>query len=217
MNLFVVGDAHGCYYTFKELLRHWQPATELLVQTGDLVDRGRYVPETVDLAVDLSRRYPAQTVFLKGNHEALMLQHLGPAGPHPGWLRWGGRSTLQQYRSRTDLLAEHLPWLASRPLLWENDALFISHAGLADTPEPLHEDNPNGILWRRGPLLQIGKRQIIGHTPTPDGKTLFDAATDALYIDTGAYLGRGLTAVRLSPAGQLLETLTVPTRRRDIS
>ena len=44
MNLFVVGDIHGCYYTWRQLLLHWQPAQERLIQLGDLVDRGKYSP-----------------------------------------------------------------------------------------------------------------------------------------------------------------------------
>lgn len=217
MNLFVVGDVHGCYHTFAKLLRHWNPARELLIQTGDLVDRGHYVPDTVALAQRLSLQYPRQTVFLKGNHEAAMIRHLGPDGPYASWLAWGGRGTLQQYRGRPELLQAHLAWLSQRPLYWESEALFISHAGLADTPNPLDEHNPDGILWRRGPLRNLGKRQVIGHTPTPDGQPLFEEATNVLTIDTGAYLGRGLAGVRLTSGGQLLDTLVVPTHRRDIA
>lgn len=216
MNLFIIGDVHGCYHTLLELLQHWQPATELLLQTGDLVDRGNYAPECVQLARETEARYPGQTVFLLGNHEFEMRKHLGPAGPNPNWLRWGGRTTMLQYHHRPQLLREHLGWLAQRPLFWENEHLFISHAGLADTPHPLEPDNPDGVLWRRGALLNVGKRQIIGHSPTA-GEPTFDALSNTFNVDTGAYLGQALTALRLTPTGELLDQFSIPTYPADIA
>ncbi|UOR06156.1 metallophosphoesterase [Hymenobacter aerilatus] len=218
MNLFVVGDVHGCYYTWQQLLRHWQPAKELLIQVGDLVDRGNFTPATVASAISLRQRHPDSVFFLKGNHEASLWQHCGPDGPYPPWLQWGGRGTLFQYQLLSPAtLRHHAAWLNQLPLYWENDHLFISHAGLADTPQPLSEANPDGILWRRGPLRNLGRRQVVGHTPTPDGTPVFDEAANAFYLDTGAYTGRGLTAIRLSPTGDLLDTITIPTHADDIA
>lgn len=217
MNLFIVGDVHGCYHTLREVLQHWQPADELLIQVGDLLDRGRFAPECVQLARELEAAHPGRAVFLRGNHEQEMLKHFGPHGPNPPWLEWGGRATVQQYQGRPTLLREHLAWLQQRPLLWENPHVVVSHAGIADTSTPLDPENPQGVLWRRGPLHPIGRRQVVGHTPTPDGLTTYDAASDALYIDTGAYMGLYLTAVRLSPTGELLAEFPVPTSRLDIA
>ncbi|WBO82832.1 metallophosphoesterase [Hymenobacter yonginensis] len=214
-NVFVIGDVHGCRATFEELLGHWQPATERLVQVGDLVDRGRFSPECVALAISLEVRYPGQTVFLKGNHEAGMLQHFGPHGPHAPWLSWGGRSTVAQYRARPALLAPHLAWLSQRPLYWQNDHLLISHAGFADTPDPLDEANFDGVLWRRGPLRSMGRRQVIGHTSTT-GQPTFDPITNVLNVDTGAVFGQCLTGVRLTATGELLAEIAIPTHPSDL-
>lgn len=218
MNVFVLGDVHGCYHTLRELLTHWQPATELLVQVGDLVDRGRFAPECVQLARELEAAHPGHTVWLKGNHEHEMLRHFGPSGPNPPWLEWGGRATVQQYQGRPEMLREHLAWLAQRPLCWQNEHLLISHAGFADTPTPLDPDNPQGVLWRRGPLRHFpAQRQVVGHTPSPDGQTVFDQTSNTVYLDTGAYNGLCLTAVRFSPTGELLAEFSVPTSRLDIA
>jgi serine/threonine protein phosphatase 1 len=216
MDLFIIGDVHGCYDTFTELLRHWNPATERLIQVGDLVDRGRHIPETVELARSLNAQHPDQTVFLKGNHELGMLRHLGPDGPFRSWLDWGGRSTVLQYGARRAQCEEHLTWLAKRPLFWKNEHVLVSHAGIAKVLSPLDEDNPDGILWRRGPLLNLGLMQVVGHTPTDDGKPHFDPDSLTLYIDTGAYQGKALSAARLSDHGHLLETISIPTHHTDI-
>ncbi|SMB98056.1 metallophosphoesterase [Hymenobacter roseosalivarius DSM 11622] len=217
MNLFIVGDVHGCYFTFLELLQHWNPAREMLIQVGDLVDRGNFSPETVAAAIALNLKHPKQTVFLKGNHEAGMLKYYGPQGPYPNWLEWGGRETVEQYTVQAHLQLPHLIWLAQRPLYWENDAVFVSHAGLANTPTPLDEDDQDGVLWRRGPLRNIGRLQVVGHTPTQDCRPAFDAAHQALYLDTGAYMGNCLTGVKLTAAGEVLEYIAIDTHRTDIS
>ena len=216
MNLFVIGDVHGCFHTFSELLTHWQPATEHLIQVGDLVDRGAYTPQTVELARQLSQDHPATTAFLMGNHEAELLRHYGPKGPNMHWLGYGGRSSVRQYRRHPKLLATHLAWLADRPLIWENEHVLASHAGLADSPYAHVLDHPDGLLWRRGPLMRLAQLQVVGHTPTADGQPRFDHDTHTLYLDTGAYLRRNLTGARLSPAGEVLEIISVPTHAADV-
>ena len=218
MNLFIIGDVHGCFQTFSELLKRWNPATEHLIQVGDLVDRGALTPETVELARQLSEQYPESTTFLMGNHEYGLLHHFGPHGPYPSWLSWGGRSTAEQYKRKPRLLTQHLPWLEQRPLLWQNDHVLVSHAGLADIPltVALDRDNPDGILWRRGPLRPLPQLQVVGHTPTDDGNPIFDRATNTRYIDTGAVFGRNLTGLRLAPTGEVLDTILIPVAPADL-
>lgn len=215
MNLFLIGDVHGCFHTFSALLKEWNPATEHLIQVGDLVDRGTGIPETVELARQLAAQYPGTTTFLMGNHEAGMLRHLGPDGPAPGWLQWGGRSTTTQYRGRPKLLAAHLPWLEQRPLLWQNDHVLASHAGIGPAPDAFDPASPDGMLWVRGPLRHVGKLQVVGHTPMQDGEPIHDPDSNTLYIDTGAVFGGNLTGLRLSPTGTVLDIVLVPVDPRD--
>ncbi|MDQ2793094.1 MAG: metallophosphoesterase [Bacteroidota bacterium] len=216
MNLFFIGDVHGCFHTFRTLLKHWDPATEHLIQLGDLVDRGTGIPETVELARQLSAQYPAITTFLMGNHEATMLHHYGPQGPYPSWLKWGGRSTTEQYKRRPRLLAAHLPWLHQRPLLWQNDHVLASHAGISASPDAFEPTSPDGLLWARGPLQKFDRLQVVGHTPTDDSQLLHDAASNTLYLDTGAVFGRNLTGLRLSPTGEVLAVIAIPVDPRDL-
>ena len=216
MNYFLIGDVHGCFRTFQKLLTHWHPATEHLIQLGDLVDRGKGIAETVSLALEISKKHPATTTFLRGNHEAEMLHHFGPQGPSLYWKDWGGRSTLGQYQARPRLLAEHLAWLQTRPLLWENDVLLASHAGIAASPHARDPDHPDGLLWTRLPLLRLPQLQVVGHTPTPDGQPKYHHLSHAWYLDTGACFGRTLSALRLSATAEVLEIISVPTFAADL-
>jgi serine/threonine protein phosphatase 1 len=216
MNFFVIADIHGCLHTFRELLTHWRPADEMLVQLGDLVDRGNHSPETVELCRQLSLDFPDQTVFLQGNHDWGMAEHLGPQGPYRAWLGWGGRGTLLQYQLHRRWLAPHAAWLAERPLFWENEHVLFSHAGFADVLDPFDPNNSDGVLWCRRPLRNTGQRQVVGHTPTGTGLPRFDPAANAYYLDTGAVFGQCLTALRLSETGEVLETVAAPTHPEDI-
>ncbi|HEX8326989.1 MAG TPA: metallophosphoesterase [Hymenobacter sp.] len=216
MNLFIIGDVHGCFNTFAQLLKRWDPATERLIQVGDLVDRGARIPQTVELARQLNEKYPDSTTFLMGNHEYGMLKHLGPAGPYPSWLHWGGRSTVQQYKAAPERLAQHLPWLEQRPLYWENERVLVSHAGISDSPYAFEPDSTEGLLWARGELMNVGKLQVVGHTPMADHEPAFHKESNSLYIDTGAVFGGNLTGVRLSPEGKPLDIVLQPVDPSDL-
>lgn len=215
MNFFVLADVHGCLHTFRELLTHWRPADEILVQLGDLVDRGNYSPEVVELCRQLSLDFPEKTVFLKGNHDWAMAEHLGADGPYRAWLGWGGRATLAQYQQHRSLLAPHATWLSQRPLCWQNDCVLFSHAGFADVSTPLDPTSSEGVLWRRGSLRNTGQLQVVGHTPTLSHRPERDETSNAIYLDTGAAAGHFLTALRLSETGELLETIAIHTAPED--
>lgn len=216
MNLFIIGDVHGCLHTFKALLTHWEPTTDHLIQVGDMVDRGAHIPATVELARQLSLDYPDSTTFLMGNHEDGMLYHFGPNGPYAGWLGWGGRSTVSQYRQQPKLLAPHLSWLEKRPLLWQNEHVLVSHAGISPSPDAFDSESTDGLLWARGTLKRLDSQlQVVGHTPKAEPQ--FDAESKTWYVDTGACLGGSLTALRLTPTGEILEIITLPVDPADLS
>lgn len=215
MNLFVIGDVHGCYHTFKELVEdHWQPEKEILIQLGDLIDKGNFTPETVAYARKLENTYPDRTVFLRGNHEFEILLHFND-GPNEFWLRQGAHKTLGQYETSGFDVKSDVEWFDSKPLSWENKDVLISHAGISEVAaNPFDEDSEFGVLWNRSPIKNIGKLQVIGHTPT-EGEPCFIQDKNYWNIDTGAMLGRSLTALRISNDGIVQEVISIPTKAID--
>jgi serine/threonine protein phosphatase 1 len=169
----------------------------------------------VELCRQLSLDFPAKTVFLQGNHDWAMAEHLGPEGPFPPWLEWGGRLTLQQYRRYQPWLAEHGAWLGQRPRAWHNEYVRFSHAGFAYVPDALDPANNEGVLWRRGPLRNTGQLQVVGHTPTASHQPEYDAISNTIYLDTGVADGHCLTALRLSETGGVLDTVVALTYALD--
>ncbi|SHI44430.1 serine/threonine protein phosphatase 1 [Malonomonas rubra DSM 5091] len=71
--LIAVGDIHGQYQMLQSLMEDVAPTDkDQLVFLGDYVDRGPQTPEVIDWLIDFQKRYP-QTVFLRGNHEQMLL------------------------------------------------------------------------------------------------------------------------------------------------
>jgi serine/threonine protein phosphatase 1 len=226
----IIGDVHGCFHTFHTLVeRYWKPETMRLVQLGDLTDRGRYIPETIAFARGLEREYPEQTVFLKGNHEAMVLElwtMMQRISPVLAKIYSYENSTLMQYLTRSaarehlvENVGEDMDWLSERPLFWENDVLFVSHAGVSQQweipSEALQENDPESILWTRSTLKNIGKMQVVGHTPIESGTAQFREAENCWNIDTGAVFGLNLTALHVSHEGTVLDIFSLPTQRID--
>lgn len=212
--ILVVGDVHACFHTFRELIqKYWNPETEILVQVGDLIDRGNFSPETVAMARLLENRYPERTAFLKGNHEYEAIRYY-ESHLNTNWMRQGGDRTINQYKRGNYSFGADVHWFRERPLYWENNHVMISHAGISDTDEPLRENNPHGVLWNRLPLRHIGKVQVIGHTP--QARISFREAENAWNVDTGAYRGQALSALRLNAQGEVLEQISVSTNPEDI-
>ncbi|WP_312111040.1 metallophosphoesterase [Brevibacillus reuszeri] len=218
MNVFVVGDVHACLNTFQGLLaRYWNPQEEILVQLGDLIDRGRDTPGTLRFAQSLKKSHDPNAIFLKGNHEYEFTQHI-EHGPNQYWLPQCGYETLAQLREANMDEQEVADWISHLPLVWENEHILISHAGITDqTKDPLLEENPLGVLWNRAPLANIQKLQIIGHTPCLSGYPEFEEKSHSWNIDTGAYQKVALSAIRISDRGEVLEIVQQSVDERDIS
>ncbi|GAB3646074.1 metallophosphoesterase family protein [Echinicola sediminis] len=215
MPLFIIGDIHGCYHTLLKLLEHWNPEKEQLIQVGDLIDRGNYSAEVLQWAMETEEKHPDNTFFLKGNHEQMMQDYIENGKTGGSWFFNGGRETYQQFSEKNIALETLSPWLQSLPLKWESNRVLVSHAGISETLTPMDVTNPDGILWNRKPLKKLPQTQVIGHTPQQNGKARFTKSSKSWNIDTGAYRGICLTALKLGDEGQFLEEINIPTDTRD--
>lgn len=85
-NIFVVGDLHGCYTLLMNELEKvsFDPACDLLISVGDLVDRGAENVECLELITMPWFR------AVRGNHEQMMIDGLSEYGNVNHWLENGG-------------------------------------------------------------------------------------------------------------------------------
>ncbi len=216
MNILVVGDVHGCLHAFQLLLEQYWTSDDLLIQLGDLIDRGKFSGETVQYVQSLQVQNPKRVIILRGNHEQEFIEYV-EKGSNLNWLRQRGHQTLESFLRIGLSLSDTADWMKNLPLFWENEYIFVSHAGISNSVNnPFDVDDPQGILWNRQSLKNLGKVQIIGHTPTSNNRPKQDIQSNSWNIDTGACFGGRLSAVLLTLKGEILDFYSVETPVGDL-
>lgn len=217
MGLFIIGDVHGCFHTYMKLLEYWDSKNETLVQVGDLIDRGNFSPLSLRLSKELQASFKTQCVYLMGNHEYMMIKYLDGKDIFGNWLANGGDRALVQFENMNLSPAIYLDWIRQLPLFWESEYVYCSHAGISSAAEnPFDLESKYSVIWNRQELKNLGKLQVIGHTPLSDGVPNYTEISNSWNIDTGAYRGINLSAIRLSAKGELVEKIIIPTDERDL-
>lgn len=219
--VYAVGDVHGRADLLNRLLDTIQEdvakggfeGRPILIFLGDYIDRGFQSKDVIDILLS-EKMSPFETYFLKGNHEAAMLQFLRDPSIGPRWSEFGGAETLVSYgvrppRMRTSmdewalasqqlndvLPPEHLNFLTGLDLsVRVGDYVFV-HAGVRPGV-PLDQQTEYDMLWIRDEFLSDGRAlgAVIVHGHTPASKPHWDSRR--VGIDTGAYLSGKLTAAR---------------------
>lgn len=226
--IYAIGDIHGQNTMLQSLLEKLfsQPLHEedTVVFIGDYVDRGENTCAVIDTLLHLRQNH-ADTIFLRGNHEQMMLDARDGEKPSPLssaqgdfvlfsdetllWLQNGGVETLESYGMNDPMRwweavpAEHWAFLEATQMEYETALHRFVHAGVLPSGEIWDTDYGNDPrLWIREPFLEsreeFDKRVVFGHTPQRSGKPLVQR--NKLGIDTGAVFGGPLTAAILSEA-----------------
>lgn len=212
MHYFIIGDVHGCVHTFEKILESWNPNTQKLIQVGDLVDRGNFIVETVAYAKELQSKHPENAIFLMGNHEDEVIGLLNiDEFENPFFFN---SDTLRQYKKANKDIHDDLDWFSSLPLYYEDECVFVSHAGLSSIGDPFDRNN---LIWHRFPILDINKTQVYGHTPQFNQKPFFDPSSHSIDIDTACVYGGKLSAIVLNETGKVIDLIQVNVDPRDIN
>ncbi|MFB6099063.1 MAG: metallophosphoesterase family protein [Salinibacter sp.] len=206
MGLIAIGDIHGCPQSLDALLDQIDPSLDdHLLFVGDYIDRGPNSRAVIDRLLDL--REEISCTFLRGNHEAMMIEYLD-TGAFSLWRMNGGVSTLRSYMgegSEIDIPDAHTEFVRNTKLYHETDDFFFVHAGLKPNrtiQESVETSDEEVLLWERGHLnaseVAWEKTVVCGHTPRPEPIN----REKLILIDTGCVyhmqpgMGR-LTAVYL--------------------
>lgn len=206
MGLIAIGDVHGCARSLEALLKALAPnADDHLIFVGDYIDRGPDSKGVIDVLLELRKSY--HCTFLRGNHEALILDYLD-RGEFELWRMNGGIETLESYRTeagKIEIPESHIQFLRETALYLETDDFFFVHAGIRPNmtvAENVLKSDENTFLWERSHLdvddLQWEKTVVCGHTPHSEPID----EEKLILIDTGCVyyhhprMGK-LTAVRL--------------------
>jgi serine/threonine protein phosphatase 1 len=208
LRIYAIGDVHGRDDLLSRLHGqiaadwHAAPAARAaIVHLGDFIDRG---PDSAAVLERVAGPPPipgAAAITLRGNHEAMMLEAVGPGATQQDlalWLMNGGLATQRCYPQGVP--ERHLALIREMRLTWEaGDYLFV-HAGI-DPRQPLDAQTEASMLWIREPFLSwpgtLPKVVVHGHTPSQ----LPQIRANRIGIDTGAVAGGPLTCLVLQDAG----------------
>jgi serine/threonine protein phosphatase 1 len=190
---YVVTDIHGRLDLLSKAINLFSGEHKVIF-LGDYVDRG---PDSAGVIDTLKRgRYQGLPwVFLRGNHEDMMIDSLKM--PHNGyhWLMNGGNTTLNSYDKVNRLASEDLPFLESLGLSYIDKHRIYIHA-YADPNQPDRSKfDPQIVLWERYDKTQdigwFGRHVVHGHTPIKEPFL----GVNRTNLDTGAVFASGYLSV----------------------
>jgi serine/threonine protein phosphatase 1 len=214
-----IGDIHGGYRGLKQLLERVNPQPEdQLIFLGDYVDGWSESYEVIEHLLELKNNHTTAPIFLRGNHDELVLDYLVDQEKNPNWLKHGGHSTVASYEDRAPVdVARHVGFLQEDLVDYlELDGNGYFHAGFHNLNGPAYEYYKNLPYWDRSlwemalcidpnlsrdherypNRLKLYKEIFIGHTPT----TRLDSmepihAANVWNVDTGAAFKGPVTAI----------------------
>lgn len=246
MRTIVIGDIHGGYKALLQLMERVAPTSaDQLIFLGDYVDGWSESYEVIEYLISLSRkRNPnynlntcqaepveapnevrkrdneneAQPIFLRGNHDELVLNYFTNGDENEMWLYHGGKSTVKSYQNRPpEKIKEHIDFLRNGLVnYYEKDGNGFFHAGFHNLKGPQHEYYETMSYWDRSlwemalcmdpniakddlrypNRLKLYKEIFIGHTPTDRlGKHVPINAANVWNVDTAAAYKGPLTAL----------------------
>ncbi len=205
--LFAIGDIHGCADELDTMLKTIRPAPgDAIVFIGDYVDRGPSPHDVVEQLVELSHS-GCETVFLKGNHEDMMLSFLGLEGNYgESFLLNGGLATLDSYgideadfaHATEQMPRSHLDFLGSLAVCYLRPPYLFAHAGVMPARQ-LEEQRVEDLLWIRQEFIasshELNYIVVFGHTPM---RELLVDLPYKIGIDTGLVYGGKLSCIELT-------------------
>ena len=221
--VYVVGDIHGRLDLLAGVQRRidedkarTRSQRTVEIYLGDYIDRG---PDSAGVVSELIERgRHTHALFLRGNHEQLLLDFLDGADCLEQWRALGGTATMLSYGVAPALLTRSASEEAVRLSLIENLPVthrafyqqtgsyvraghyLAVHAGIRPGVK-LEDQSASDLLGIRQDFLQyegeLGFVVVHGHTPVMAP----DLRRNRINLDTGAFATNRLTCLRIGDDG----------------
>jgi serine/threonine protein phosphatase 1 len=219
MRKIAIGDIHGGYNGLEQVVKFINVVgSDILIFLGDYVDGWSESPQVIDYLLELKKF--CKCVFLRGNHDTLLLEWLLGGAENKMWAEHGGEATVEAYQKvSAEVKLTHIRFLEQLDDYYidENNRLFI-HAGFTSMNGVEFEYFPKMFYWdrtlwetalavdktmkRSDPLfpkrLTLYKEIYIGHTPVTRIGSTVPVNKDCVWnIDTGAAFNGRVTAIEV--------------------
>ena len=215
MRNLVIGDIHGGLKALKQIIERVNVSkNDTLIFLGDYVDGWSESPQVIDYLIELNQQQSC--IFIKGNHDDLLLNYLKTDTYSNEWFNHGGASTLEAYKlvstATKNLHIEFLENLQNY-FLDDKNRLFI-HAGFTNLKGIDHEFFKPLFYWDRTlwetalsldpnlskeslyypRRLKLYHEIYIGHTPVTQIEETIPVNKACIWnVDTGAAFKGKLT------------------------
>ena len=211
----VLGDIHGGLRALEQVLERAKvTSSDKLIFLGDFVDGWNDTPKVIDFLINLSQTNDC--IFIKGNHEEMVLLWLSEGHDNEEWRMHGGQSTVDVYEKVSEEIKQkHIEFLSQLNdyHLDEKNRLFV-HAGFTNQKGVEYEYFRGMFCWDRtlweaalSMDSTLGKKDLfypkrmalyeeifIGHTPvTRIGYSVPVNRANVWNLDTGAAFKGRLT------------------------
>lgn len=208
MRNYVIGDIHGCLDELRYLIEGLPlEVGDRLVFLGDYIDRGPNSKGVVSFLLGLKEHLPAaELVFLKGNHEDMLLSYLGLPGNYGDMFFYnGGRETFASYGLSPNQLSagdavsaippKHMEFYKGLIDYYTMGDLLCVHAGIHPR-KALEDQSITELLWIRDEFIYREHRLpytvLFGHTPK---REVFYHLPYKIGLDTGLVYGNKLSCL----------------------
>jgi len=221
--VYAIGDIHGRKDLLERLVpqiaEHAGQRDYELIFLGDYVDRGPDSAGVVEYLLHSETLSGLDCTFLKGNHEATLIDFLDNPEVGPSWGSYGGLETLLSYGVQdVGLSRDETAWSQTSQRFGEmlpdshrafyegldsfavrGDYYFV-HAGI-NPDKPVSAQTDADLLWIRDAFLGSSRQHeymiVHGHTPEPEPHK----DNRRIGLDTGAYQTGRLTAAAIDAEG----------------
>jgi len=194
---YVVGDIHGEIDELKTIIYkiNYEPSQDKLIFVGDYIDRGA---DSYQVYKYLKELNDGKNIFLRGNHEEMMIDAVLNKNNIQLWYHNGGQKTEKSFPNNSELKAA-AEFFDSLPYYHSNQNYIFVHAGI-NPSKTLEEQTEHDLIWIRQQFLGAAEEDfkenrtiVAGHTPV--AKIKF--GENKILVDTGAGKGGILSAVNL--------------------
>ncbi len=146
----VIGDIHGGLKALKQVLERANiTQKDTLIFLGDYVDGWSESPQVLDFLIELEIKQ--NCIFIRGNHDDLLLNYLKTNTYKEEWFLHGGKSTVDAYNNMDEASKQkHIDFLEKLApyYLDEQNKLYI-HAGFTNLKGVEYEYFKPLFYWDR--------------------------------------------------------------------
>jgi len=226
MNIFSIGDIHGCLKQLISLQKKiintegFKKDNDLLIYLGDYIDRGPHSKIVINQIIKLQKEN-IKSIFLMGNHEQVMIDFLfNKINNLRYWLSLGADQTFRSYDIEVaefikdgfgdkkveklrnvflnQLTEKHIHFLKNLKLSYTLGKYLFVHAGV-NPEKSILEQNKEDFLWSRSDKFfdkNFKFEKIIVHGHTPKKEVV--NFPYRINIDTGCFFSGKLSSVYLN-------------------